>query len=89
MYQQEIKFFWPLTEQIPLELDYSECEKPKLYVNSVNAVGIAPLNIMSDAVTSVVNTNGLEIRCGTITMSDVEMPWYRKAMFKLLGFKWK
>ena len=32
MYQQEIKFFWPLTEQIPLDLDYTDCEKPSIAV---------------------------------------------------------
>jgi hypothetical protein len=26
--QQEIKFFWPLTEQIPLDLIYENCNKP-------------------------------------------------------------
>lgn len=26
MQQLEIKFFWPLTEQVPLDLDYSPCE---------------------------------------------------------------
>jgi len=31
MYQQEIVFFWPLTEQIPLDLDYTDCDKPKLW----------------------------------------------------------
>ena len=31
MYQQEFQFFWPLTEQIPLDLDFTESEKPKLY----------------------------------------------------------
>jgi hypothetical protein len=31
MYQQEIEFFWPLTEQIKLDLDYTECDKPKLW----------------------------------------------------------
>ena len=36
--QLEIKFFWPLTEQIPLELDYTDCEKPKLYVPH-NSIG--------------------------------------------------
>lgn len=88
MYQQEIKFFWPLTEQIPLELDYSECERPKLSSTNVDYSKFA-ITSCDGAVTSVVNTNGLEIRCGTITMKDVDMPWYRKAMFKLLGFKWQ
>lgn len=27
MYQQEIKFFWPLTEQVDLDLDYTPCIK--------------------------------------------------------------
>ena len=31
MYQQEIQFFWPLTEQVPLDLDFTECDKPRIY----------------------------------------------------------
>ena len=34
MNQLEIQFFWPLTEQIPLELDYANCEKPKFSTNT-------------------------------------------------------
>jgi hypothetical protein len=34
MQQLEIQFFWPLIEQIPLDLDYSE--KPKLYYTIPN-----------------------------------------------------
>jgi hypothetical protein len=40
MYQQEIEFFWPLTEQIPLDLDYSICEKPKLTTSVSNSVSV-------------------------------------------------
>lgn len=40
MIQQELPFFWPLTEQIPLDLDHRDCIKPGLYVNSVNANGM-------------------------------------------------
>jgi len=36
MKQLEIQFFWPLTEQIPLDLDYTECDKPKLYYTIPN-----------------------------------------------------
>lgn len=85
MYQQEIQFFWPLTEQIPLELDYTDCAKPKLCVD----VGVTAINYsFQGTITSVVNTSGLEIRSGTITIKDDKMPWYRKVMFKLMGFKW-
>lgn len=31
MTQLEIQFFWPLTQQIPLELDYSDCAKQQLW----------------------------------------------------------
>ena len=31
MQQLEIQYFFPLTEQIPLGLDYTECDKPKLW----------------------------------------------------------
>jgi len=49
--QLEFKFFWPLTEQIPLDLDYSSA--------------------------------------GNITIKSIEMPWYRKFLFKLIGFKYE
>lgn len=31
MQQLEIEYFFPLTEQIPLDLDYSESEKPMVW----------------------------------------------------------
>jgi hypothetical protein len=31
MQQLEIQYFFPLTEQIPLDLDYTDCDKPKIY----------------------------------------------------------
>ena len=31
MQQLEIQFFFPLTEQIPLDLDYTQPEKPKVW----------------------------------------------------------
>ena len=34
--QTEIEFFFPLTEQIPLGLDYTGCEKPKLSVTTLD-----------------------------------------------------
>jgi hypothetical protein len=30
MQQLSIDFFWPLTEQIPLDLDHTDCAKPQL-----------------------------------------------------------
>jgi len=36
MRQLEIQYFYPLTEQIPLELDYTECVKPKMWTTKRN-----------------------------------------------------
>jgi hypothetical protein len=38
MRQLEIQFFWPLTEQIPLELDYANCEKPKYTMSGTTGI---------------------------------------------------
>ena len=86
MYQQEIQFFWPLTEQIPLELDYTECEKPRYTYSDVTSVGTLyqPITTGTWAVTTQ-----LELNKDGLTFSGFEMPWYRKVLFKLLGFKWK
>jgi hypothetical protein len=87
MNQLEIKFFWPLTEQIPLELDYTECEAPKL--------------IMPGSSMSIGNTTGVYFATGTTTVSPIlriendnitvafsnKQPWYRKWIYKLLGIK--
>ena len=48
MVQREFDFFWPLTEQIPLNLDYSRCVNPTLVhrtesgsvvLSSINGLG--------------------------------------------------
>jgi len=35
MQQLEIQYFYPLTEQLPLDLDYTNCDKPKLYFSNI------------------------------------------------------
>jgi len=60
--QLEFKFFWPLTEQIPLDLDYSSCSH---------------------------RTTFTILDAGNITIKSIEMPWYRKFLFKLIGFKYE
>ena len=86
MYQQEISFFWPLTEQIPLELDYSPCEPPKLTVSYTdgNSTGFAFYPTASWGTVGAVNIKATEL-----TIETPHMPWYRKLAYKLLGFKWK
>lgn len=88
MEQLQFKFFWPLTEQIPLDLDYTDCEKPKLSVpiKFGNTVGL--LNNTWGSTTLTVANLSLDVETTVIKTKD-EPPFYRKALYKLLGLKWE
>ena len=85
MSQLEIEYFWPLTEQISLDLDYSNCSPYQYHMETPNISGIGKLIIDSNTTWS----SSLNIDGETITFNNLKMPWYRKALFKLMGFKWK
>ena len=94
MYQQEIQFFWPLTEQILLDLDFKPCQdyETELFLKR-NAEGWT---------TSFTGGNGLVLMStgSTVTWSqrigDWELPSetkqpskFQKFMMKyFLGWKW-
>ena len=87
MYQQEIEFFWPLTEQIPLELDYTDCYKPKLWTTTL------PVSIGGTG--AVLMSTGSNVTWST-RLGDWEIPSEKKQPSKLqkfmmkyfLGWKW-
>jgi len=83
--QTEIQFFFPLTEQIPLGLDYTGCAKLNAteYTNG-DTTGFAfyPTGTWEGVGT-------ITLKATELTIETPNMPWYRKLAFKLLGFKWK
>jgi hypothetical protein len=83
--QTEIQFFWPLTEQIPLGLDYTDCAKPNLTTTIPNTyIGFTTVALTPTWTTSInVDTNNV-----TITSKN-KPPLYRRVLFKLLGINWK
>jgi hypothetical protein len=92
--QTEIEFFFPLTEQIPLALDYTDCEKPKLSVVSEGTefiitpptwtTNIAPsLSVQPSNPVGQLNIGGISVGL------EKEPKWYQKVLYKLLGFNWK
>lgn len=96
MRQQEIEFFWPLTEQIPLDLDYTDCAKPQLSMPWTNTMLGGSDQIFSIGPTgnvgwsnSIVASN-LTIDVGT-TVFKVEdkPPLYRRVLYKLMNIKWE
>jgi hypothetical protein len=86
MHQQEIQFFWPLTEQIKLDLDFTECDKPKLYttIPLIGGTGMTLMSTGDGAVTWSTRLGDWEIP------NEKKQPnKFQKVMMKyFLGWKW-
>ena len=90
MQQLEIKYFWPLTEQIPLDLDYTSClpklEKttPIMPTNGYT-ISFAPNN--SNITVTASNMN-IDVDT-TVIKTNTKPPLIRRWLYKLLGLKWE
>ena len=87
MQQLEIKFFWPLTEQIPLDLDYTGCESSKFSPLKLHS-NYAIQNINDITTTLVASNLSIDVDTTVIKTKD-EPPFYRKMLYKMLGIKWE
>lgn len=91
MNQLEIEYFFPLTEQIPLGLDYTGCDKPKLtyYPLSGGTGTISPSQFVLYPTTQTWSTSiNIDQTNVTITSKN-KQPLYRRVLYKLLGINWK
>jgi hypothetical protein len=91
MYQQSIQFFWPLTEQIPLDLDYTNCERPKLTVDSGSTgFTILPTTIGTTILAMEMNPTKLTVDVENITFKQKIKPnWFRRIIYKIIGVQWE
>lgn len=93
--QTQIEFFWPLTEQIPLDLDYTGCEKEKsVLISSGTTVSFHAAPTWSTNITpqlTITPTNSVgQLSIGGVNVGlETEPKWYQKLLYKALGFKWK
>ena len=91
MQQLEISFFWPLTEQVPLELDYSNCEKPKLYNDTGTIIGTNGPYVLTNGATSTyaLHVDGkVSMDADKITFRTSKKPnIIRKMLFNAMGIK--
>jgi hypothetical protein len=90
MKQQEIQFFWPLTEQVPLDLDYSLCSPYQYYIKAQGQPAEGPFTtgmVFCDYPTTI--SPVVTIQAEHLTIKTPSMPWYRKLAYKLMGFKWE
>jgi hypothetical protein len=86
MQQLEISFFYPLTEQVPLDLDYANCEKPKLY-NDTTAINCIGYSLNTGSYTTQIIGN-FQIDADKTTFKTSKKPnIIRKALFNVMGIK--
>jgi hypothetical protein len=91
MQQLEISFFYPLTEQVPLDLDYANCEKPKLYNETGTIIGTNGPYVLTTGATSTyaLHVDGkVSMDADKITFRTSKKPnIIRKALFSVMGIK--
>ena len=95
MQQLNIEYFFPLTEQIPLELDYTDCAKPKLWTTidsgltlTVGAGGTTTWTTISNNLGSPSFT--INVDAMPITIISKKKPnFIMKFIYKSMGMKWK
>lgn len=89
MRQLEIQYFWPLTEQIPLELNYEGCEKPKLSTVIDSGQTFTFLNSNTTWGTTITASH-LSLDIDTTTIKVKETPSLcSRIIYKCLGIKWE
>ena len=100
MKQLEIEMFFPLTQQIELDLDYGPTH---LYFRAKGIAGVHSMPIKGTIhefttvatniapTLSVKPTNSVgQLNIGGIEIGLEKQPkWHQKVLYKLLGFNWK
>jgi hypothetical protein len=88
--QQEIKFFWPLTEQIPLDLDYTDCAR---YINTGQNVKLYDVASNGCTVVRMIPPNweaSTHVNIDDIKFTLNKKPGIiRRLAYKLLGINWE
>jgi hypothetical protein len=86
MIQQEIKFFYPLTEQIPLDLIYEET-KPIRYTMDAISTG-SGFYLASNGTSSSFITGQLTIDCDRVRFQTTKKHTFiQRLMHKAMGIK--
>lgn len=85
MKQLELEFFFPLTEQIPLDLDYSNCAKSVFTNNTIISNG-GTYTITDSNIQTGISLNLDQLNA---TVTSKNMPWYRRVLYRALGIKIK
>ena len=94
MQQLNIEYFFPLTEQINLDLDYTDCAKPKLWTTIDSGLTLTVGN-GGTTWTTISNNLGnpsftINVDAMPITIISKKKPnFIMKFIYKSMGMKWK
>ena len=97
MKQQEINFFWPLTEQIPLDLDFSQCSPHQYYLKAQGqpregpfATGMVYANFPTTIGNITIKGADICLDVETTTVKVKSSPHLlRRILYNILGIKWE
>ena len=96
MQQLEIQYFFPLTEQIPLDLDYSQPEKSQVWTTSVTSGTYLIANGSNGTTWTTISNNlgtpsfTINVDAMPITIVSKKKPnFIMKFIYKSMGMKWK
>jgi len=86
MRQLEIQYFWPLTEQISLDLDFTESEKPKFWTAGASSGTF----LIANGGGNIESSLTIDVDSCPITIRSKEKPnFIKRYIYKVLGVKWK
>ena len=91
MRQLDIEFFWPLSEQIPLDLNYSDCDKSKhYYTHPLSGTFLISNGGVGGTTSSFLAASKLYVDVGTTVFKVDKKPnIVRRSLYKALGLKWE
>ena len=89
MQQLQIDFFYPLTEQIPLDLNYEGCEIPRYNIGIIDTGKLYVIG--SNGLTNTtISASHLILDVETTKIKVKEEPNFcRKVLYKCLGLQWE
>ena len=98
MHQLEIEYFFPLTEQIPLDLDFNPCKEYAEQKQREMWAAVASGNVLISAgtgttwatISNIEPSFCIDIDQTPLTVVSKTKPnIFRKYLYKIMGVKWK
>lgn len=86
-HQLEIKYFWPLTEQIELDLNYSGCHKAKIDWSPIDR---SLYTFANGNTNTTISAAHLVLDIDTTTVTVKRKPSIlSRCVYRIIGLKWK